>query len=133
MHTFSGAITWMPTTHEFGPAQGFGDLERHEELATLFSIHYTRSRENAEAQPNVNDFENTQLRLSDGTLLFSPNAFNTGGQVTDATYQMIAASGGFKYQGWSLDVEYYWRWLDGRLRHRRLHSRQQPVRSRIPS
>jgi hypothetical protein len=111
MHTFSGAVTWMPTTHEYGPAQGFGDLERHEDLATLFSIHYTRSRENAEAQPNTNDFENTQLHLSDGTLLFAPNAFNTGGQVTDATYQMIAAAGGFKYRGYSLDLEYYWRWL----------------------
>ena len=112
IHTFSGALTWMPTTHEYGPAQGFGDLERHEDFATLFSIHYTRSRENAEAQPGVNDFENTQLHLSDGTLLFSPNAFNTGGQVTEATYQMLDVSAGFKYQGWTLDFEHYWRWID---------------------
>lgn len=112
LHTFSGALTWMPTTHEYGPAQGFGDLERHEEVATLFGIHYTRSRENAEAQPNLNEFENTQLHLSDGTLLFAPNAFNTGGQVTEATYQMLDLNGGFKYRGWSLDFEYYWRWID---------------------
>jgi hypothetical protein len=112
MHTFSGALTWMPTTHEFGPAQGFGDLERHQELATLFGLHYTVSRENAEAQPNINEFENTQLHLSDGTLLFAPNAFNTGGQVTEATYQMLDVNGGFKYRGWSLDLEYYWRWID---------------------
>ena len=112
MHTISAALTWMPTTHEYGPAEGFGDLERHENLATLFGIHYTRSREDAEAQPNVNEFENTQLHLSDGTLLFSPNAFNTGGQVTKATYQMLDLNGGFKYRGWTLDFEHYWRWID---------------------
>ena len=28
-NTWSGAITWMPTTGEFGPANGFGDFEQH--------------------------------------------------------------------------------------------------------
>jgi hypothetical protein len=59
----------------------------------------------------VNSFENTQLRLSDGTLLFKPDAFNTGGQITKATYKMFDANAGFKYRGFSLDGEYYARWL----------------------
>ncbi|WP_380871617.1 hypothetical protein [Sphingomonas sp. DBB INV C78] len=102
----------MPTTGEFGPAQGFGDYEMHADLATLLAVSFTHSREDAEAQAGVNDFENSQLRLSDGTLLFSPGAFNTTGQITRATYEMLALSAGLKYRGWTIDGEYYFRWLD---------------------
>lgn len=112
LNTVSGALWWMPTTGEYGPATGFGDFEHHDELATLFSLHFTRSREDAQGQPGVNDFENSQIRLSDGTRIFEPDAFATQGQIKKATYQMAAASGGFKYRGWSLDGEYYWRWVD---------------------
>ncbi|HUJ46833.1 MAG TPA: hypothetical protein VLV55_06845, partial [Rhizomicrobium sp.] len=110
-NTMSAALWWMPTTGEFGPAMGFGDFEGHEELATLFGIHFTRSREDKQDQPGVDAFENSQIRLSDGTLVFSPNAFNTGGQVDRATYQMLDANAGFKYLGWSLEAEYYARWV----------------------
>jgi hypothetical protein len=110
-NTMSAALWWMPTTGEFGPALGFGDFEGHEQLATLFGIHFTRSREDKQDQPGVDSFENSQIRLSDGTLLFSPNAFNTGGQVNRATYQMVDANAGFKYLGWSLEAEYYARWI----------------------
>ncbi len=112
MNTFSGALWWMPTTGEYGPGEGFGDFEHHEDLATLFSLHFTRSREDSQSQPGVNDFENSQIRLSDGTRIFQPGAFATDGQIRKATYQMAAASAGFKYRGWSLDGEYYWRQVD---------------------
>lgn len=112
MNTFSGALWWMPTTGEFGPGEGFGDFENHDELATLFSLHFTRSREDSQSQAGVNDFENSQIRLSDGTRIFQPGAFATDGQIKKATYQMAAASAGMKYRGWSLDGEYYWRWVD---------------------
>jgi len=111
-NTFSGALWWMPTTGEFGPAQGFGDFEHHEELATLFSGHFTRSREDAQAQPGLDDFENSQIRLSDGTLIFQEDPFGTGTQIRKATYRMAALSAGAKYNGFSLDGEYYWRWVD---------------------
>jgi hypothetical protein len=111
LNTMSGAIWWMPTTGEFGPAQGFGDFEGHEEPATMFGIHFTRSREDKQDQPSTSAFENSQIRLSDGTLLFSPDAFNTGGQVDRATYQMADANAGVKYLGFSLEAEYYARWI----------------------
>ncbi len=57
-NTMSGALWWMPTTGEFGVANGFGDFEQHDELATLFGMHFTRSREDAQSQPGLNDFEN---------------------------------------------------------------------------
>lgn len=111
-NTFSTALWWMPTTGEYGKAEGFGDYEFHEELATLFGIHYTRSREDQQAQPGTNTFENTQLRLSDGTRLFSEDPFGTGGEINKITYQMIAANAGFKYRGWAVEGEVYYRHLD---------------------
>ena len=69
--TGSGMLYWMPTTGEFGPGKGFGDYEEHEKLATLLEVHYTYSREDAQEQPGVNAFENSQIRLSDGTLLLA--------------------------------------------------------------
>ena len=110
--TVSSMLYWMPTTGEFGPGAGFGDYEYHEDLATLLGVHFTFSKEDAEEQPGVNAFENTQLRLSDGTLLFEPNAFNTGGMINKATYQMLDLDAGLKWRGWSLEAEYYFRWLN---------------------
>lgn len=112
LDTLSGALTWMPTTGEFGPAAGFGDFEVHEDVATLFSVHYTRSTETPQSQPGTDSIENTQLRLSDGTLLFAIDAFDTPGRITEARYQMAALNAGVKYQGYALELEYYARWLD---------------------
>jgi hypothetical protein len=112
LNTLSAGVWWMPTTHEFGFANGFGDFEYHEELATMFNLSFTTSREDAEGQPNVNDFENTQIRLSDGTRIFQTDAFATGGQILSASYAMLDVGAGFKYRGWSLEGEYYWRWVD---------------------
>ena len=111
-NTYSGSLTWMPTTGEFGPANGFGDFEGHQKLATLFSAHYTRSTEDPQSQPATDSIENTQLRLSDGTLLFSSTAFNPPGRILEARYQMMALDAALKYKGYALEFEYYARWLD---------------------
>jgi hypothetical protein len=110
-NTYSGALTWMPTTGEFGPANGNGDFEDHKKLATLFSVHYTRSSETPQSQPATDSIENTQIRLSDGTLIFNDTAFKTG-KITEVRYQMTAADAAFKYKGFALEFEYYARWLD---------------------
>ena len=111
-NTVSGALWWMPTTGEYGPGEGLGDYEFHQDVATLFGIHFTQSYEDAQGQSEEEGFENSQIRLSDGTLLFSTDPFMTGGDIRKATYQMAALNGGFKYQGWSLEAEYYHRWVD---------------------
>ena len=112
LNTVSGALLWMPTTGEYGPGEPFGDFDQHSEVATLFGINYTRSREDAQGQPGTEDFANTQLRLSDGTLIFQADPFGTGAQIRKATYQMAAMNAGVKYDGYSLDLEVYWRKLD---------------------
>jgi hypothetical protein len=108
--TVSGALVWMPSTGEFGG--GFGDFEQHEKLATRLGFHFTRSRENKQSQPDTEAFQNTQLRLSDGTVIFSPGVFGPGILITDATYRMTSFDGGVKLHGYALEGEYYLRWID---------------------
>ena len=112
LNTWSGRLDWMPTTGEFGPGKGFDDFDMHSDLATLFGIAGTYSEENRQSQPGTEDINNSQIRLSDGTRIFQPGAFNTDGRVNEATYQMLALDAGMKYQGFSLTGEYYWRWVD---------------------
>jgi len=108
-NTLSSALVWAPSG-EYG--QGFGDFEHHRSPVTRFGLRFTRSDENKESQPNSDNFENTQLRLSDGTVIFTPDLFGPGVTITDATYRMVSADGGVKYRGLALEGEYYWRWLD---------------------
>jgi hypothetical protein len=109
-NTFSNSLVWKPTTGEFGP--GFGDFEQHQKLATRLAAHYTRSDEDKQEQPNSDAFENTQIRLEDGSVIFTPNLFGQGVSITDVRYQMASFDGGIKYHGFSLEGEYFLRWLD---------------------
>jgi hypothetical protein len=112
LDTWSGRIQWQPTTGEFGPGGGWGDFEMHEQLATQLGLSATYSREDRQSQPGVDDVNNSQIRLSDGTRLFLPGAFATDGGIERATYQMLSADAGLKYQGFELSAAYYARWLD---------------------
>jgi hypothetical protein len=113
-NTLSSALIWFPTgDFEKGfSGQGWGDFEHHDRFSTRLAVHFSRSEENKESQPDSEQFENTQLRLSDGTVIFTPNLFAPGATITDARYRMTTVDGGFKYRGFSLEGEYFWRWLD---------------------
>ena len=114
LNTLSSALIWFPTgDFERGfSGQGWGDFEHHDRFSTRLAVHFSRSEENKESQPDSEQFENTQLRLSDGTVIFTPNLFAPGATITDARYRMTTVDGGFKYRGFSLEGEYFWRWLD---------------------
>jgi hypothetical protein len=107
--TLVSALIWEPLG-EFG--QGFGDFERHEKLAARVAGHFTRSHETAEEQPSTQTFENTQIRLADGTIIFTPNLFGPGITVNTVNTKMADFDGGLKYHGLSLDGEYFLRWLN---------------------
>jgi hypothetical protein len=110
-NTFSASVNWSPRG-DFGPRGGWGDFEYHDELVTNVGLGLTRSREDAQSQPGTDTIENSQIRLSDGTLLFSPNAFNTGGQVKRASYLMASIDAGWKYKGFEIAGDYYNRKVD---------------------
>jgi hypothetical protein len=103
--TTANALVWMPTTGEFG--QGWGDFEDHQKVATRLAGHFSYSKEDAQEQPNTETFENTQLRLSDGSIIFAPNLFGPGISITDAVYKMASIDFGVKYHGYALEGEYY--------------------------
>ena len=105
------ALTWLPTTHEFGPRGSFGDFEGHEKLATRFNLAYTYSPEDRQATLG-SPTGNTTLRLGDSLNVFDPNAFANGTTVTDVHYKLLSESAGMKYHGFWLQGEGYARWMD---------------------
>ncbi|HEY2432245.1 MAG TPA: DUF3011 domain-containing protein [Vicinamibacterales bacterium] len=109
--TQSFMLQWLPTTGEFGPWAGYGDYEGHEKLATRVGIHYTHSLEDKQSQPGTDGIENTQIRLSDGSIVFTPDLFGPGVTVNEVDYRMSSIDAGLKYKGLAIEGEAYWRWL----------------------
>ena len=111
LDTTSLMLQWLPTTGEFGLYGTFGDFDYHEKLATRLAVHYTQSTEDKQSQPGTNGIENTQIRLTDGSTIFTPDLFGPGITVERVKYRMSSVDGGLKYKGMALEGEYYWRWL----------------------
>lgn len=108
---FGGQLRWRPTTGEFGPRGGFGDLEYHTKLATQFGFEGSQSRESRYAPLDLPP-NNTQIDLSDGTNPFALGALEPGVIVSTLSYKEVAADAGAKYRGFSFQSEFYWRTLD---------------------
>jgi hypothetical protein len=104
-------LQWLPTTGEFGLYGTFGDYDYHEKVATRLGGHFTHSTEDKQSQPGANSIENSQIRLTDGSVIFTPDLFAPGISVEKVKYQMASVDAGVKYKGLSLEAEYYWRWL----------------------
>ncbi len=106
-----GALTWLPTTGEFGPRGAFGDYEWHESVATRFNLAYTYSPEERQS-PIGTPAGNTTLRLADSLNIFDAGALTNGVTVERTHYQMLSAAAGMKYHGFWLQGEGYGRRLD---------------------
>jgi hypothetical protein len=109
--TQSYMLQWLPTTGEFGLYGTFGDYDSHEKVATRAGLHYTHSLEEKQSQPGTEGIENTQIRLTDGSSIFTPNLFGPGITVNTVDYKMISVDAGIKSKGRSLEGEVYWRHL----------------------
>ncbi|HVQ30748.1 MAG TPA: DUF3011 domain-containing protein [Vicinamibacteria bacterium] len=109
LDTVALMLQWLPTTGEFGLYGTFGDYDYHEKVATRLAGHYTHSREDKQSQPGTNGIENSQIRLTDGSVIFTPDLFGPGITVENVTYDMVSVDGGIKWKGLSLEAEYYWR------------------------
>jgi len=109
--TQSYMVQWLPTTGEFGLFGTFGDYDYHENAAVRVGVHYTHSLEDKQSQPGTEGIENSQIRLTDGSIIFTPNLFAPGTTVNQVDYQMMSIDAGWKYKGLSFEGEYYRRWL----------------------
>jgi hypothetical protein len=107
----AGALTWLPTTGEFGPRGGFGDYENHEKIATRFNAAFTYSPEERQSALDATP-GNTTLRLADSLNVFDAGAFGNGITVDKVTYKLLTAGAGMKYRGFFLQGEGYYRRLD---------------------
>jgi hypothetical protein len=105
------AITWLPTTGEFGPRGAFGDYEHHKKLATRFNLAYTFSPEERQS-PIGTPANNTTLRLADSLNVFDTGALANGVTVERTHYKLLSAAAGMKYHGFWLQGEGYSRVLD---------------------
>ena len=125
-------LQWLPTTGEFGLYGTFGDYDYHEKVATRVGVHYSHSLEDKQSQPGTNGIENSQIRLTDGSVIFTPDLFGQGITVNKVDYQMMSLDAGIKYHGLS---------LEGRVLpalaeqlHRRQHRRhRRHQRQRLPA
>jgi hypothetical protein len=106
-----GALTWLPTTGEFGPRGAFGDYERHERVATRFNLAFTYSPEDRQGALNTSA-GNTTLRLADSLNVFDTGSFANGVTVEKVHYRLITGAAGMKYLGFWLQGEGYFRKLD---------------------
>jgi hypothetical protein len=109
--TQSYSLQWLPSTGEFGLWGTFGDFDDHQKVATRVGLHFTHSLEEKQSQPGTEGIENSQIRLTDGSVIFTPNLFGPGINVDEVTYRMSSIDAGIKYKGMALEGEYYWRWL----------------------
>jgi hypothetical protein len=109
--TQSFMLQWLPSTGEFGLYGTFGDFDDHQKVATRLGAHYTHSLEDKQSQPGTNAIENSQIRLTDGSVIFTPDLFGPGIAVNEVDYRMMSLDAGVKYRGTSLEAEYYRRWL----------------------
>lgn len=107
--TWSTALMWVTNNHS--RIGSYGDYAHHVKPATWLSVAYSRSNETRQSQPGTESPENSQIRISDGTGVFALDAFVDGSQVTAAKYEMANIGAGLKYKGFSLDVDYFMRWV----------------------
>ena len=105
------SLVWMPTTGEFGPRGGLGDLENHEKLATRFGVSYTYCRENRFNEISQEAPDETQIRNTDGVLFFQTGSLAPGVTVAEANYNMFSVDMGMKYRGFGIQAEVYGRKL----------------------
>ncbi|HEY6172285.1 MAG TPA: hypothetical protein VIX80_08515, partial [Candidatus Kapabacteria bacterium] len=113
--TYGLSFWWMPTTGEYGPRGGWGDLEDHQEVATRIGVSSTFARDDRHNPVSEPSPLNTQVRLTDGVLLYETGALAPGVTVQKSDFAIISADAGFKYRGFNFQVEFFYRRLSNFL------------------
>jgi hypothetical protein len=107
---YSASVWIQPSTGEFGPRGGFGDLEHHDKFATQFGASTCISREGRYA-PIGSPPKASQIKLSDAVNPFEIGALADNVTVNKLTYQNVSFDAGAKYRGFSFQGEYTYRLL----------------------
>jgi hypothetical protein len=115
-HLMGAASVWWEPLGDYGPPgksrNMYDDYFASPDLRIRLGASFTMAREDRFSDLDTSSPENTSMYNSDGVLLFSTGAFAPGVTVEKATYRMLAVDWGLKRGGWSLNGQYYFRWID---------------------
>ena len=112
---FSGSVWWEPMGPYSEPGksrQMYDDYFASSKTRIRIGTSFTRSREDRFSDTDQSSPDNTSIYNSDGVLAFSTGAFAPGVTVEKATYRMWAIDGGLKKSGFSVNGQYFMRWLN---------------------
>jgi hypothetical protein len=110
----AGSVWWEPLGSYSEPGkswQMYDDYFASPKARIRLGTSFTRSREDRFSEIDQSSPDNTSIYNSDGVLAFSTGAFAPGVTVQEATYRMWAIDGGLKKNGFSVNGQYYLRWL----------------------
>jgi hypothetical protein len=111
----SGSVWWEPLGPYSEPGksrQMYDDYFASKKTRIRLGTSFTRSREDRFTDTDQSSPDNTSIYNSDGVLAFSTGAFAPGVTVQKATYRMWAIDGGLKKSGFSINGQYFFRWLN---------------------
>jgi hypothetical protein len=106
---WSGSAWWEPWG-DFG--RGYSDLQHHDEAAVRLGGSYTYALGSGN-QAASDAVENSPIRLSDGTIITTPNALAPGVTLTSYDVSLAAVDWAWKYRGLGLSTEIYFQDLLG--------------------
>jgi hypothetical protein len=110
----SGSTWWEPLGAYSEPGksrQMYDDYFASKNARIRIGTSFTRSREDRFSNNDQSSPDNTSIYNSDGVLAFATGAFAPGVTVEKATYRMWAIDGGLKKSGFSVNGQYFFRWL----------------------
>jgi hypothetical protein len=110
----AGSVWWEPLGPYSEPGksrQMYDDYFAYKNARIRIGSSFTRSREDRFSATDQSSPDNTSIYNSDGVLAFSTGAFASGVTVEEATYKMWVIDGGLKKNGFSVNGQYYLRWL----------------------
>ena len=111
----AASVWWEPLGHYSEPGkswQMYDDYFASKKTRIRIGTSFTRSREDRFSDTDQSSPDNTSIYNSDGVLAFSTGAFAPGVTVQKASYKMWAIDGGLKKSGFSVNGQYYFRWLN---------------------
>jgi hypothetical protein len=110
----AGSVWWEPLAPFSEPGksrQMYDDYFASVRTRIRLGTSFTRAREDRFSDTDQSSPDNTSIYNSDGVLAFSTGAFAPGVTVEQATYKMWAIDAGLKRSGFSVNGQYYLRWL----------------------
>jgi hypothetical protein len=111
----AGSVWWEPRGSYSEPGkswQMYDDYFASPKARVRLGTSFTRSREDRFSEIDQSSPDNTSIYNSDGVLAFSTGAFAPGVTVEQAMYRMWAIDGGLKKSGFSVNGQYYFRWVN---------------------